>query len=124
MFSEKLKKLRTEIKLTQNELAEKMNVAPSTISMYEQNMRSPDDKMLIKLSKFFNVSIDDLLIDDSEVRQKTKTTSNFDLLPQDVQDLLEELHTRPEMKMMFSVCKDATKEDVLEAVRIIERFKK
>jgi hypothetical protein len=54
----------------------------------------------------------------------TKALANFDLLPQDVQDLLEELHTRPEMKMMFSVCKDATKEDVLEAVRIIERFKK
>ncbi len=35
-------------------------------------------------------------------------------------EYLEELRTRPEMKMLFSLAKDATKEDVEKAVKIIE----
>lgn len=37
---------------------------------------------------------------------------------------LEELRTRPEMRMLFSVAKDATKEDVEKAVAIIEALRK
>ena len=35
-------------------------------------------------------------------------------------EYLEELRTRPEMKMLFQLTKDATKEDVEKAVRVIE----
>ena len=37
---------------------------------------------------------------------------------------LEELRSRPEMRMLFSVAKDATKEDVEKAVAIIEALRK
>ncbi len=39
-------------------------------------------------------------------------------------EYLDELHNRPEMKMLFKVAKKATKEDVEKAVKIIEMFKK
>jgi len=38
-------------------------------------------------------------------------------------EYLDELHKRPEMKMLFKVAKKATKEDVEKAVKIIEMFK-
>lgn len=47
--------------MQQKDLAKKLNVAPSTISMWERNERSPDPEMLIKLSKVLNVSVDKLL---------------------------------------------------------------
>ena len=39
-------------------------------------------------------------------------------------EYLEELKTRPEMKMLFSVAKGATKEDIEKAVAIIEALRK
>lgn len=42
----------------------------------------------------------------------------------ELQNYLEELRTRPENKMFFCLGKNATKEDVEEAVKIIERILK
>ena len=39
-------------------------------------------------------------------------------------EYLEYLRTRPEMRMLFKVSKDATKEDVEQAVKIIEALRK
>lgn len=39
-------------------------------------------------------------------------------------EYLEHLRTRPEMRMLFKVAKDATKEDVEQAVKIIEALRK
>jgi len=61
LFSERLKKLRTERDLTPKELANIFEVSESTIRMYESNSRSPQMDMIIKMSKFFNVSTDYLL---------------------------------------------------------------
>ena len=38
----------------------------------------------------------------------------------ELQNYLEELRTRPELKMLFSLTKNATKADVEKAVKIIE----
>ena len=42
----------------------------------------------------------------------------------DLQEYLEALRARPEMRMLFSVSKDATKEDIEKAVAIIEALRK
>ena len=39
-------------------------------------------------------------------------------------EYLEELKNRPEMRMLFSLAKGATKEDIEQAVKIIEALKK
>jgi CHASE3 domain sensor protein len=41
----------------------------------------------------------------------------------EITEILEQLHKRPEMKMLFSVSKNATKEDIEKAVKIIEALK-
>lgn len=53
--------LRHKYRLTQNELAHELDISPSAIGMYEQNRREPELRMLIKIARFFNVSIDDLI---------------------------------------------------------------
>ena len=42
----------------------------------------------------------------------------------ELQEYLEELKNRSEMRMLFSLAKGATKEDVMQAVKIIEALKK
>lgn len=42
----------------------------------------------------------------------------------DISEILEELKNRSEMKMLFSVAKGATKEDIMRAVTIIEALRK
>ncbi len=61
MLSERLKILRNEKKLSQRELANKLNISNGTIAMYETNKRQPDNETLTKIADFFNVSIDYLL---------------------------------------------------------------
>lgn len=61
MFSEQLKKIRKENKLTQKELAEQLNIAQSTIAMYENGKREPDAANLQKIADHFKVTIDFLL---------------------------------------------------------------
>lgn len=58
MFKDVLRKLRVEKGLSQAELAEKLDCAPASIGSYEQGQRIPRNKMLYKIAKFFNVSVD------------------------------------------------------------------
>ena len=63
-FGEKLKKLRTDNGLTQDELAEKTYVTRTAISKWESDRGYPNIDSLKAISKFFSVSIDDLLSSD------------------------------------------------------------
>lgn len=56
-----IKELRLEQKLTQTELAKKLNTTQDTISLWELGKSFPDIQSLINLSKIFNVSTDYLL---------------------------------------------------------------
>lgn len=60
-LGEKLKKLRADNGFTQEELAEKLYVTRTTISKWESNRGYPNIDALKAISKFFSVSIDDLL---------------------------------------------------------------
>lgn len=57
----RIKKLREELHMTQQELADKLGGAKSTIAMYENETRKPSMEVLIKLSEIFDCSIDYLL---------------------------------------------------------------
>ena len=63
-LGEKLKKLRTDHSLTQEELAEKLFVSRTAISKWESNRGYPNIETLKAISKFFSVSVDDLLSSD------------------------------------------------------------
>lgn len=68
---------------------------------------------LSKIANYFDVSIDFLLGNE----QKETPLINGD---EELTEYLEELKNRPEMRMLFSLAKGASKEDVEKAVRIVE----
>ena len=61
MIGNRIRILREEKGLKQEELAKKICVSPSAIGMYERNSREPNNELTIKLANFFNVSTDYLL---------------------------------------------------------------
>lgn len=61
MFSERLKKLRKEHKITQEFLADNIGVERSSVGKYESSSVIPSTDVLIKIAEFFNVSTDYLL---------------------------------------------------------------
>lgn len=60
-FSENLKRLRIENKISQALLAEKLHTSVKTISHWETGYSEPSLKQLLELAHFFNLSTDDLL---------------------------------------------------------------
>ena len=59
-----IQKLRKDLKLSQEQLAEKIDVTRQTISNWELGETSPNPEQLKLLSKALNVSIDELLNND------------------------------------------------------------
>ena len=60
-FAERLRDLRTQRGLSQIELAKKLGLSNSTISMYERGEREPDFETLDLIGDFFNVDVNYLL---------------------------------------------------------------
>lgn len=63
-FGEKLKSLRTDKSLTQDELAEKLYVTRTAISKWESDRGYPNIESLKQIAKFFSVTVDELLSGD------------------------------------------------------------
>lgn len=70
-FSNRLRSLRQERGLTQDELAKSFGISKSTVSMYENGNREPDFETLEMIADFFNVDMNYLLGNQSE-----KTTTS------------------------------------------------
>ncbi len=60
-FREKLQLLRTNMKLSQEELANKLDISRQSITKWENGQSFPDIQNLIQLSEIFRVSIDRLV---------------------------------------------------------------
>ena len=60
-FGNKLKELRTQAGMTQQQLAALIGVTKSVISFYELRERAPSPEVLVKCASIFHVSTDYLL---------------------------------------------------------------
>ena len=79
MFSEKLKSLRNMANLTQGQLAKRLSISRSSLSLYEIGMRQPDLSTIRKICKYFDVSADYLINDDTHIPANALTLSEQEL---------------------------------------------
>ena len=66
MLAEKLYKLRKNSGLSQEQLAEQLNVSRQAISKWESGTAIPESEKLIAISNYFDISVDYLLKDSKE----------------------------------------------------------
>lgn len=90
-----------------NKLEQITDVGRGSIARWE--MHDPSAKKVKAVADYFGVSSDYLLTGETA--------------PDEVTELLEELRGRSEMRMLFSITKNATKEDIEKAVKIIEALR-
>ena len=65
-LSEKLYALRKKSGLSQEQLAEQLNVSRQAISKWESGQSVPESEKLLTISNYFNVSLDHLMKEDDE----------------------------------------------------------
>lgn len=69
-FGKQFKELRLENALTQQQIADKLNVSRQAISNWENNKNLPDLIMVINISKVFNCSLDKLILGGNNMTEK------------------------------------------------------
>ncbi len=74
----KINEMRKSFSMTQDELAEKMDVFPQAVSKWENDLSVPDIQTLISLADLFGISLDMLLRNDY-IEQTTQTERKKDI---------------------------------------------
>ena len=69
-ISEKIKQIRNKEGLTQEQFSEKINVSRNAVAKWETNRGYPDIQNLISISEVFYISLDELVKDDVNVKNK------------------------------------------------------
>ena len=70
-FSEQIKNLRTQEKLTQEQFAEKLNITRQAVSNWENDRNLPDIEMLILIAQNFHISLDELILGGNDMNKET-----------------------------------------------------
>lgn len=80
MLGEKIKAFRKQLKMTQEQLADTMNVTVGAVSKWELGLSNPDITLLPKLAKQFGVSLDVLFefqLTDESANDYAKSIRNY-----------------------------------------------
>ena len=116
-FSKNLRYLREREKLEQQDLAEQLNIPQSTLSCWENGIRTPKVEQIIDIANYFGVGIDIVSRDyskndeyiikepDSKINENDKTISRFNTLYSKLRDLPED-----KQKIVFNVTESIIKE--------------
>ncbi|UFJ42027.1 helix-turn-helix domain-containing protein [Brevibacillus humidisoli] len=75
-FGERVAKLRTEKKMSQAELASHLQLAKSTLAMYETDKREPGFETIQRIADFFQVTTDYLLLGRESTRSEEMSPRN------------------------------------------------
>lgn len=73
-----IKLLRDEFKISQQKLADKIEMSQQSINAYENNNVEPDIATLIKIADYFETSVD-FIIEHTSIRRKIENVSEFHL---------------------------------------------
>lgn len=76
-IAENIKRLRKQHNLSQEQLAEKLNVSRQSVSKWESGLAYPEMDKVLQICKMFNVNIDDLFNQDIKEVNKDKQGKNL-----------------------------------------------
>ena len=121
-FSENFHKLRREAGISQDEVAQALGIAKSTVSMYERGNRRPNLAVLTKLAELLNVSVD-ALVGTAQPEPEQEPPREITVSDPELIEFLEMLRTRPECRMLMSTMRTATKTQIAANVAFIESLR-
>ena len=104
-FGEKIKQLRTERNLTQDELSKQIGISRTNIGQYETGVRKVPLSIIVQFSDFFGVSVDELL--DIDIKPKDSADKPEHITKYEV--ATEMGFTKDEIKLLESGTKQVPK---------------
>jgi transcriptional regulator with XRE-family HTH domain len=109
MFGKRLKKLRQNAQLTQQQLADSLGITQAAITRYEREVQEPIRDVIIRTADYFNVTTDYLL--------GRTNRPNFEVRT----DLPDELKNSEILGYTWPVGEELTDEDI-EAMKLLSRL--
>ncbi len=103
-------------KMTQKELADKLDVTHSSVSSWELGKNSIDMEMLNKICCILGVTTAEIYTENNSV-ELAETN-------EDLKRHIVYIQERPEVKRLLLATQDARIEDIIQAIKIIEALKK
>ncbi|PGA92165.1 helix-turn-helix domain-containing protein [Bacillus toyonensis] len=98
MFGQRLKALRLEKGMTQQQLADVLEIEKSNISRFESGKQSPSSDNRIKMAKLFNVSVDYML---GLSEHKTLNQEKSVKISKEAADLMKKINKLPPEKRIL-----------------------
>lgn len=119
MLGNRIRQLRKSKHLTQQDVADHLKLAKSTISQYETGTNEPDAKTISQLAELFGVSTDYL------ITGKAKTDANSDI-PREEQEFLDWVRDNLEGTFFYDFSKspEEQKQEMMRSLRIIWELEK
>lgn len=118
-FANVFKKLRAQSGLTQQEMADKLNISRSSIGMYENGEREPSFELLETIADYFNVDMNYLL----GKKELSENIPQGYYLNEDARDMAQFMFENPEYKVLFDASRRIKKEDIDFVKQMLDRFK-
>lgn len=112
-----LKTARKNTGLTQAQVAEKFKVSIRTVTSWETGEKLPRSNRLNELAALYGVTADYLLGANAATPDIKSPVYDDEAL-----ELMEQMHKRPELKVLFSTSKKARKEDVEAVDRLLRHM--
>lgn len=114
VFYDRFVKLCDAKNVSPSRAAVEAGISKSLVTKWKQDAtKEPSADVVRKLAQYFGISRFEVLED---------RPANYS--DPELQDYLEELKTRPELRMLFKLSKNATKQEVEQAVRVIEALRR
>lgn len=102
--------------------ATELGINRSNVTNWKNGGYTPRGDTLQKIADYFGVTTDFLLT--GEQKEKSPSESGegraIDVVDDELREYLDELRSRPEKKLLFSVTKNATKEQIEAIVKMVE----
>lgn len=133
MFYDKFRELCSQRKISVSRAAVEIGLSNSTPTKWKKTGAIPDSVTLSKVAMYFNVPVSELMeapaliskaidISASSVNGRKKETATIDVIDDDLREYLDELRSRPEQRLLFSVTKNASKAQIEAIVKMIEEM--
>ena len=114
-FGGNLKYLRLSKGMSMSELGKKIGVAITTISTYENDpSKAPSPERIVKIAHALGVPTNELFINDSQ----KEVIDDYEL-----RDYLSDIKNRGEIRALFSLSQNATKEDIDQTLAILSTLR-
>lgn len=124
-YSNRIRELRKNKSLSQEQLADKLGVTKQAVSQMERGARKPSVTMLEALCDFFNVSTDYLLgkedvtiriVDGDGIRKLDSVNSEIERIAKIIRD-------NPTMHNLFDIARNCTPDNLELIAEVLKRMK-